>query len=281
MDPYVYKSYTVRTSYVVSTPVTKMDYSHITFLAYLFSTIFPTSTSIPRISTMAPTELKISKTNPIFPKKYYPTTTSQWIRPQWYNEHDYWRNIVSKELAFHEKSTITRNRISTTKSPTTKSPIEFADLFAGQFLPPRCCSKKTLTTASVSMLVFDESTEINLFLKNDDFSVAQICILIVLCLILVLLVGFSVRIILRARIKRKINIRSKEACEMSSFSTRMRKHVRDSVHDFDVTTDLLECTRIERDKFEDVSLKSKTGLANENFGTKFTTTVDIHPSINV
>jgi hypothetical protein len=248
-------------------------------VAYLFSTIFPTSTSTPRISTIAPTELKVSKTNPIFPKKYYPTTTSQWIRPQWYNEHDYWRNIVSKELAFHDKATTIRNRMSNTKSPT-----ELADMFAGQFLPPRCCSKKSLTTANVSMLVFDQSTEINLFLKNDDFSVAQICILIVLCLILVLLVGFSVRIMLRAGIKHKINIRSKEACEMSSFPSRMRKHVKDSVHDFDVTTDLLECTRdshIEKDKFEDISLKSKTGLANENFSTKFTSTVDIHPNINV
>jgi hypothetical protein len=134
------------------------------------------------------------------------------------------------------------------------------------------------------MLVIDKSTEINLVLKNDDFSVAQICIFIVLCLILVILVGFSVRIILRVRMKHKINIRGKEACEMSPFSTQMRKHVMDSVHDFDVTTDLLECTRdsrMDKNKFEDVSLKSKTSLANENFGTKFTTTVDIHPKVNV
>jgi hypothetical protein len=74
---------------------------------------------------------------------------------------------------------------------------------------------------------------------------------------------------------------------MSSFSTRMRKHVKDSVQDFDVTTDLLECTRdsrmdrMDKSKFEDISLKSKTGLANENFGTKFTTTVDIHPNTKV
>jgi hypothetical protein len=279
MDPYVYESYTVRTSYVVSTPVTKMDYSHITFVAYLFSTIFSTSTTTPHVSTMAQTELKIPKTNPVFTKKYYSTTTSPWIRPKWYHEHDYWRNIVSKELAFHDKSTTTSLRLSTTEEKTN-----FSDLFASQFLPPRCCPKKTLTTASVSMLVIDKSTEINLALKNDDFSVAQICILIVLCLILVILVGFSVRIILRARIKHKINIRGKEACEMLSFSTRMRKHVKDSVHDFDVTTDLIECTRDSRkdkNKFEDVSLKSKNSLTNENFGTKFTTTVDIHPKVNV
>jgi hypothetical protein len=71
---------------------------------------------------------------------------------------------------------------------------------------------------------------------------------------------------------------------MSSFSTRMRKHVKDSIHDFDVTTDLLECTRdsrMNKNKFEDISLKSKTGLANENFGSKSTTTVDIHPNTNV
>ncbi len=64
----------------------------------------------------------------------------------------------------------------------------------------------------------------------------------------------------------------------------MRRHVKDSVHDFDVTTDLLECTRDsrkDRNKFEDVSLVSKNSLANENFGTKFTTTVDIHPQVNV
>jgi hypothetical protein len=170
-----------------------MDYSHITFVAYLFSTIFSTSTTTPHISTMAQTELKIPKTNPVFTKKYYPTTTSPWIRPKWYNEHDYWRNIVSNELAFHAKTTTTRIQVSTTKKQT-----EFADLFAGQFLPPRCCPKKALTTASVSMLLFDKSTEINLTLKNDDFSVAQVCILIVLCSILVILVGFSVRIILRS-----------------------------------------------------------------------------------
>ena len=55
MDPYVYESYTVPTSYVVSTPVTKMDYSHITFVAYLFSTIFSTSTTTPQMSTVAQT----------------------------------------------------------------------------------------------------------------------------------------------------------------------------------------------------------------------------------
>jgi hypothetical protein len=191
MDPYAYESYTVRTSYAVSTSVTKMDYSHITFVAYLFSTIFSTSTTTPYISTLAQTELKSPRTNPVFTKKYYPTTTSPWIRPKWYHEHDYWRNIVSKELAFHEKST----RI---QSSTTQKQTEFADVFAGQFLPPRCCPKRTLTTASVSMLVFDKSTEINLMLKNDDFSVAQICILIVLCLILVILVGFSVRFNLKS-----------------------------------------------------------------------------------
>jgi len=279
MDPYVYESYTVRTSYVVSTPVTKMDYSHITFVAYLFSTIFSTSTTTPHISTVAQTELKALRTNPVFTKKYYPTTTSSWIRPKWYHEHDYWRNIVSKELAFHDKSTTTSLRLSTTKDKTV-----FSDLFASQFLPPRCCPKKTTTTASGSILLIDKSTEINLIVQNDDFSVAQICILIVLCLILVILVGFSVRMILRARIKQKINIRGKEACEMSSFTTRMRRHVKDSVHDFDVTTDLLECTRDSRkdkNKFEDVSLISKNSLANENFSTKFTTTVDIHPQVNV
>ncbi len=214
MDPYVYESYTVRTSYVVSTSVTKMDYSHITFVAYLFSTIFSTSTTTPHISTMAPTEQKIPRTNPVFTKKYYPTTTSSWVRPKWYHEHDYWRSIVSKELAFHDKSTTTSIQLSTTKDKT-----DFPDLFASQFLPPRCCPKKTMTTASVSMLLIEKSTEINLVVKNDDFSVVQICILIVLCLILVILVGFCVRIILRARIKQKINIRGKEACEMSSFTT--------------------------------------------------------------
>ncbi len=275
----MYESYTVRTSYVVSTPVTKMDYSHITFVAYLFSTIFSTSTTTPQMSTVAQTELKTLRTNPVFTKNYYPTTTSSWIRPKWYHEHDYWRNIVSKELAFHDKSTTTSLRLSTTKDKT-----DFLDLFARQFLPPRCCPKKTMTTSSVSMLSIEKSTEINVVIKSDDFSVAQICILIVLCLILVILVGFFVRIILRARIKQKINIRGKEACEMSSFTTRMRRHVKDSVHDFDVTTDLLECTRDSRrdkNKFEDVSLVSKNSLANENFSTKFTTTVDIHPQVNV
>jgi hypothetical protein len=228
---------------------------------------------------MAPTEQKIPRTNPVFTKKYYPTTTSSWVRPKWYHEHDYWRSIVSKELAFHDKSTTTSIQLSTTKDKT-----DFPDLFASQFLPPRCCPKKTMTTASVSMLLIEKSTEINLVVKNDDFSVVQICILIVLCLILVILVGFCVRIILRARIKQKINIRGKEACEMSSFTTWMRKHVKDSVHDFDVTTDLLECTRDfhkDKNKFEDVSLISKNSLANENFSTKFTTTVDIHPQVNV
>jgi len=256
-----------------------MDYSHITFVAYLFSTIFSTSTTTPHLSTVAQTELKTFRTNPVFTKKYYPTTTSSWIRPKWYHEHDYWRNIVSKELAFHDKSTTTSLRLSTTKDQTV-----FSDLFASQFLPPRCCPKKTTTTASGSILLIEKSTEINLVIQNDDFSVAQICILIVLCLILVILVGFSVRMILRARIKQKINIQGKEACEMSSFTTRMRRHVKDSVHDFDVTTDLLECARDSRkdkNKFEDVSLISKNSLANENFSTKFTTTVDIHPQVNV
>jgi LAS superfamily LD-carboxypeptidase LdcB len=138
--------------------------------------------------------------------------------------------------------------------------------------------------ASVSVLLIEKSTEINLIMQNDGFSVAQICILMVLCLILFILLGFVVRIILRARIKQKINIRNKEACEMSSFTTRMRRHVKDPVHDFDVTTDLLECTRDSRkdkNKFEDVSLISKNSLANENFSTKFTTTVDIHPQANI
>jgi len=281
MDPYVYESYTVRTSYVVSTPVTKMDYSHITFVAYLFSTIFSTSTTTPQMSTVAQTEIRIPRTNPVFTKKYYPTTTSSWIRPKWYHEHDYWRNIVSKELSFHEKSktTTTSLQFSTIEN---KSP--FSDLFARQFLPPRCCPKKTTTTASVSILLVEKSTEINLAMQNEGFGVAQICILIVLCLILFILLGFVVRIILRARVKQKINIRSKEACEMSSFTTRMRRHVKDSVQDFDVTTDLLECTRDSRkdnNKFEDVSLISKNSLANENFSTKFTTTVDIHPQANI
>jgi hypothetical protein len=281
MDPYVYESYTVPTSYVVSTPVTKMDYSHITFVAYLFSTIFSTSTTTPQMSTVAQTEIRIPRTNPVYTKKYYPTTTSSWIRPKWYHEHDYWRNIVSKELSFHEKSktTTTSLQFSTIEN---KSP--FSDLFARQFLPPRCCPKKTTTTASVSILLVEKSTEINLAMQNEGFGVAQICILIVLCLILFILLGFVVRIVLRARVKQKINIRSKEACEMSSFTTRMRRHVKDSVQDFDVTTDLLECTRDSRkdnNKFEDVSLISKNSLANENFSTKFTTTVDIHPQVNI
>jgi hypothetical protein len=281
MDPYVYESYTVRTPYVVSTPVTRMDYSHITFVAYLFSTIFSTSTTTPQMSTVAQTEIKTLRTNPVFTKKYYPTTTSSWIRPKWYHEHDYWRNIVSKELSFHEKSktTTTSLQFSTIEN---KSP--FSDLFARQFLPPRCCPKKTTTTASVSILLVEKSTEINLAMQNEGFGVAQICILIVLCLILFILLGFVVRIVLRARVKQKINIRSKEACEMSSFTTRMRRHVKDSVQDFDVTTDLLECTRDSRkdnNKFEDVSLISKNSLANENFSTKFTTTVDIHPQANI
>jgi len=258
-----------------------MDYSHITFVAYLFSTIFSTSTTTPQMSTVAQTEIRIPRTNPVFTKKYYPTTTSSWIRPKWYHEHDYWRNIVSKELSFHEKSktTTTSLQFSTIEY---KSP--FSDLFARQFLPPRCCPKKTTTTASVSILLVEKSTEINLVMQNEGFGVAQICILIVLCLILFILLGFVVRIILRARVKQKINIRSKEACEMSSFTTRMRRHVKDSVHDFDVTTDLLECTRDSRkdkNKFEDVSLISKNSLANENFSTKFTTTVDIHPQANI
>jgi hypothetical protein len=270
MDPHVYESYTVRTSYAVSNSVTRMDSTHLTFVAYLFSTIFSTSTSTPYVSTMAQTEFRIPKTNPAYVKRYFPTTTSPWIRPKWYNEQDYWRNIVSKELSFHGRTT-------TTAFNPTKKLVGFSDKFAGKFLPPRCCPKKTTTTA-----IFGGSTESNLVLKNEEFSMVQICILTVLCLIFAMLVCFSARIIYNAGVKRKFKIRSKEAYEMSSFSSRRRtqsKEPHDVIRDIDMTTDLLECTRDSRkgkDKFETISLKSKTGLPNENFCTKFTTKVDIH-----
>jgi hypothetical protein len=271
----VYESYTVRTSYAVSNSVTRMDSTHLTFVAYLFSTIFSTSTSTPYVSTIAQTEFKIPKTTPAYVKRYFPTTTSPWIRPKWYNEQDYWRNIVSKELSFHGRTTKTH-------SSSTKKPVELVDMFAGQFLPPRCCPKKTSTTVIVPLLVSGKSTEPNFLLKNDEFSLVQICILVVLCLICVMLFGFSTRIIYNAGVKRKFKIRSKEAYEMSSISSRRRKQSKephDVIRDIDMTTDLLECTRDSRkgkDKFETVSLKGKTGFPNENFCTKFTTKVDIH-----
>ena len=100
MDLYIYDSHTI--PYDTVRPVTPSYIStvqHVTFITYLFSTIFSTSTATPTKRNLSSTPVSTRVQSKKTPQRLYSPSIT--VRPGWYNEQDYWRRIVSKELAFH------------------------------------------------------------------------------------------------------------------------------------------------------------------------------------
>jgi hypothetical protein len=210
------------------------------------------------------------------------------VRPGWYNEQDYWRRIVSKELAFHgitdpihfPKSTDVTYKLKDEHSSTIvlkdvgREPLS---RYVDRIIPPRCCPIRKTTVPSTILFVttpdfsFKESPE-GLF--SNTF---EICILILLVLIVLFLFLFCLRLVFQLKFKQKIKFKSNDSCEMSSFRRRMQRHVNTSDRrtsvDLDVVSNLLRGTS---QRFDDIPLGDVTTLQNENCTVTFDVKADVH-----
>jgi len=259
---------------------------HVTFITYLFSTIFSTSIATPTKrnfpSTPVNTRVPSKKTSQ---RLYSPSIA---VRPEWYNEQDYWRRIVSKELSFHgttsyipfPKSTDVTHKPKSEHSSTIvrKNVVqEPLSRYVDRIIPPRCCPKRKTTVPSTILFVttpdisFKESPE-GFF--STDF---EISILVLLILIVMFLFLFCLRLVFQLKFKQKIKFKSNDSCEMSSFRRRMQRHINTSDRrtsmDLDVVSNLLRGTS---QRFDDVPLGDVTTLQNENCTVTFDVKADVH-----
>jgi hypothetical protein len=264
---------------------------HVTFISYLFSTIFSTSTAnLPKktVPSIPVTTRILSKKTTTY-RPFFPSTPSITVRPGWYNEQDYWRRIVSRELSFHGVT----NFIPPLKHTDIAYSLKSSDVahkstivqhdfvqesrYVDRIIPPRCCSKRKTTVPSTVLLLstpdfsFKESPE-GIF--SNTF---EICILVLLILIVLLLCLFCLRFIFQLKFKQKLKLQSNDSCEMSSFRRRMQRHVNTSDRrtsmDLDVVSNLLRGTH---QRFDDIPLGDITTIQNENCTVTFDVKADVH-----
>jgi len=261
MDLYIYDSHTIpHDSVRPVTPSYISTMQHVTFITYLFSTIFSTSIATPTKrnfpSTPVNTRVPSKKTSQ---RLYSPSIA---VRPEWYNEQDYWRRIVSKELSFHgttsyipfPKSTDVTHKPKSEHSSTIvrKNVVqEPLSRYVDRIIPPRCCPK-----------------------RKTDF---EISILVLLILIVMFLFLFCLRLVFQLKFKQKIKFKSNDSCEMSSFRRRMQRHINTSDRrtsmDLDVVSNLLRGTS---QRFDDIPLGNVSTLQNENCTVTFDVKADVH-----
>jgi uncharacterized membrane protein len=298
MDLYIYDAYTVppvsTTDKVVTTNMGMSQ--HLALVTYLFSTLFTTSTTSSTTSASKQSypqpEFRYPRISSKYTRSYHSTANTPRIQPKWYNEQDYWRNIVSRELAFHLQTTDVAQmtkRLKFTSSSSNPFKIEQAHII--DFLHSQCCMKKSSSTVSLTVTVpsifLNISTENYSFQSSSlsTFEVMQVVMCVLLTIILFLLVCFALKMLYAKRKRNRENfVQRKDACEMSSFKTRMRRHHvdRDCYNldrDSDTMNDLLRSTQEGDKTFVSISLKDRHFLHNEN--CRVTTLADVHRSDSV
>jgi hypothetical protein len=298
MDLYIYDTFTVppvsTTDKVVTTNMGMSQ--HLALVTYLFSTLFTTSTTSSTTSTSkqsyAQPEFRYPRISSKYTRNYYSTTNTPRIQSKWYNEQDYWRNIVSRELAFHLQTTDVAQMTKRLKFTSTSSnPFKIEQGHIIDFLHSQCCMKKSSSTISLTVTVpsifMNISTEHYSFQSSSlsTFEVMQVVMCVLLTIILLLLVCFALKMLYAKKKRNRENfIQRKDACEMSSFKTRMHRHHvdRDCYNldrDSDTMNDLLRSTQEGDKTFVSISLKDRHFLHNEN--CRVTTLADVHRSDSV
>ena len=269
---------------------------HLALVTYLFSTLFTTSTTSSTTSTSkqsyAQPEFRYPRISSKYTRNYYSTTNTPRIQSKWYNEQDYWRNIVSRELAFHLQTTDVAQMTKRLKFTSTSSnPFKIEQGHIIDFLHSQCCMKRSSSTISLTVTVpsifMNISTEHYSVQSSSlsTFEVMQVVMCVLLTIILLLLVCFALKMLYAKRKRNRENfIQRKDACEMSSFKTRMRRHHvdRDCYNldrDSDTMNDLLRSTQEGDKTFVSISLKDRHFLHNEN--CRVTTLADVHRSDSV
>ena len=293
MDLYIYDAYTVSpvstTDQVVTTNMGMSQ--HLALVTYLFSTLFTTSTASSTTSTSKQSypqpEFRYPRISSKYTRNYYSTTNTPRIQSKWYNEQDYWRNIVSRELAFHLQTTdvaLMTKRLKFTSASSNPFKIEQGHII--DFLHSQVKKSSFSLSVTVPSIFMNISTENYSFQSSSlsTFEVMQVVMFVLLTIILLLLVCFALKML---HAKRKRNresfVQRKDACEMSSFKTRMRRHHvdRDCYNldrDSDTMNDLLRSTQEGDKTFVSISLKDRF-LRNEN--CRVTTLADVHRSDSV
>jgi len=295
MDLYIYDAYTVppvsTTDKVVTTNMGMSQ--HLALVTYLFSTLFTTSTTLSATSTSKPSypqpEFKYPRISSKYTRNlYHSTTNTPRIQSKWYNEQDYWRNIVSRELAFHLQTTdvaLMTKRLKFTSASSNPFKIEQGHII--EFLHSQVKKSSFSSSVTVPSIFMNITTENYSFQSSSlsTFEVMQVVMCVLLTIILLLLVCFALKML---HAKRKRNresfVQRKDACEMSSFKTRMRRHHvdRDCYNldrDSDTMNDLLRSTQEGDKTFVNISLKDRHFLHNEN--CRVTTLADVHLSDSV
>jgi len=295
MDLYIYDAYTVppvsTTDKVVTTNMGMSQ--HLALVTYLFSTLFTTSTTSSTTSTSKQSYPQPEFSYPRISSKYtrnlyHSTTNTPRIQSKWYNEQDYWRNIVSRELAFHLQTTDVAQMTKRLKFTSTSSnPFKIEQGHIIDFLHSQVKKSSFSLSVTVPSIFMNISTENYSFQSSSlsTFEVMQVVMCVLLTIILLLLVCFALKML---HAKRKRNresfVQRKDACEMSSFKTRMRRHHvdRDCYNldrDSDTMNDLLRSTQEGDKTFVSISLKDRHFLHNEN--CRVTTLADVHRSDSV
>jgi uncharacterized membrane protein len=298
MDLYIYDVFTVppvsTTDKVVTTSMGISQ--HLALVTYLFSTLFTTSTTSASTSTNkhvhTQPDFKYPRISTKYTRNYYSTTSTPRIQSKWYNEQDYWRNIVSRELAFHLQTTDVAQMTNRLKFTSTSSnPFKIEQGHIVDFLYSQCCMKTSSSmisfTVTVPSILMNISTEHYSFQSSSlsTFEAMQIIMCVLLTIILLILVCFALKMLHAKRKRNRENfIQRKEACEMSSFKTRMRRHHvdRDCYNldrDSDTMNDLLRSTQEGDKTFVSISLKDRNFLRNEN--CRVTTLADVHRSDSI
>jgi len=295
MDLYIYDAYTVppvsTTDKVVTTNMGMSQ--HLALVTYLFSTLFTTSTTLSATSTSKPSypqpEFKYPRISSKYTRNlYHSTTNTPRIQSKWYNEQDYWRNIVSRELAFHLQTTdvaLMTKRLKFTSASSNPFKIEQGHII--EFLHSQVKKSSFSSSVTVPSIFMNITTENYSFQSSSlsTFEVMQVVMCVLLTIILLLLVCFALKML---HAKRKRNresfVQRKDACEMSSFKTRMRRHHvdRDCYNldrESDTMNDLLRSTQEGDKTFVNISLKDRHFLHNEN--CRVTTLADVHLSDSV
>ena len=294
MDLYIYDAYTVppvsTTDKVVTTNMGMSQ--HLALVTYLFSTLFTTSTTSSTTSASKQSypqpEFRYPRISSKYTRNYYSTTNTPRIQSKWYNEQDYWRNIVSRELAFHLQTTDVAQMTKRFKFTSTSSnPFKIEQGHIIDFLHSQVKKSSFSLSVTVPSIFMNISTENYSFQSSSlsTFEVMQVVMCVLLTIILLLLVCFALKML---HAKRKRNresfVQRKDACEMSSFKTRMRRHHVDRDcysldRDSDTMNDLLRSTQEGDKTFVSISLKDRHFLHNEN--CRVTTLADVHRSDSV
>ncbi len=295
MDLYIYDAYTVppvsTTDKVVTTNMGMSQ--HLALVTYLFSTLFTTSTTLSATSTSKPSypqpEFKYPRISSKYTRNlYHSTTNTPRIQSKWYNEQDYWRNIVSRELAFHLQTTdvaLMTKRLKFTSASSNPFKIEQGHII--EFLHSQVKKSSFSSSVTVPSIFMNITTENYSFQSSSlsTFEVMQVVMCVLLTIILFLLVCFVLKMLYAKRKRNRENfVQRKDACEMSSFKTRMRRHHVDRDcysldRDSDTMNNLLRSTQEGDKTFVSISLKDRHFLHNEN--CRVTTLADVHRSDSV